>query len=100
MVKINRKIEEIHNKLIKCFPNNKVDVDININMSLMKSSISNKSKPTFEIRAYISNHKFKLSDSNFSNYCDSIEGFITHINYEMQNIDGWKPIKELKSRIV
>lgn len=93
MIKINRKLEEIHNKLIKCFPKAYLTIDISLE--------KNGNYPaTIKIRAYISNHSFKLSTTSFSNYCDSIEGFITHINYEMEGIAGWKPIKELKSRIV
>jgi len=76
MIKINRKLEEIHNKLIKQFPKAYVTIDI----SLEKNG---NYTVTINIRAYISNHSFKLSKTSFSNHCDSIEGFITNINYEM-----------------
>lgn len=45
-------------------------------------------------RIYVSNHIFKQSGSNFSNRCDSIEGFIEHINFEFKDFDGWKPIPQ------
>lgn len=90
---MDRNLDKIYKQVIKCFPKSFVTIDTSM---IHHTSGTDK----LDIRLYINTHKFKQSMTSFSNHCDSVEGFITHINYEMQDVVDWKPIKELKQRIV
>ena len=83
---MKKKFEEILRKVRKLYNNSYIAVDYELKQYSSGKSV----KEVFKI--YIEGFVFPITGNAVSTDCDSLEGFINHLNYVFKDNSNWKPI--------
>ena len=85
---MKKKFEEILRKVRKLYNNSYIAVDYELKQY-------SSDKPVKEVfKLYVESFVFTITGNAVSTDCDSLEGFIHHLNHVFKDDPNWKPITQ------